>query len=100
MIKSVWFKSNYSTTTALIKITNDVFLASDSGALTGAIFIDFKRAFDLDDIYILSDKLYPIGLSRNTLLWFSSYLLNRKQCDVIQGCRLHLFTKQRRVPHG
>ena len=81
------FRPNYSTTTALVKLTNDIFSASDSGDLTGAIFIDLKKAFDLVDHYLLLDKLYAIGFSQNVLLWFNSYFHNRKQCVVLQGCK-------------
>ena len=81
------FRPNYSTTTALVKLTNDIFSASDSGDLTGAIFIDLKKAFDVVDHYLLLDKLYAIGFSQNVLLWFNSYFHNRKQCVVLQGCK-------------
>lgn len=46
---------NYSTTSALLKLTNDVYTALDSGDLTGAIFINLKKAFDLVDHYLLLD---------------------------------------------
>ena len=55
------FRPNHSTTTALLKFTNDVFSASDTGNLTGAIFIDLKNAFDFVDHYLLLDKLYAVG---------------------------------------
>ena len=53
--------------------------------LTGAIFVDLSKAFDLVDHYLLLDKLYSAGLSGSALLWFNSYLHNRKQCVVTQG---------------
>ena len=71
------FRPNYSTTTALVKLT-DIFSASDSGDLTVAIFIYLKKAFDLVDHYLLLDKLHAIGFSQNVLLWFNSYFHNRK----------------------
>lgn len=46
------FRPNYSTTSALLKLTNDVYSALDSGDLIGAIFIDLKKAFDLVDHYL------------------------------------------------
>ena len=94
------FRPNYSTTTALDKLTNDIFSASDSGDLTGAIFIDLKKAFDVVDHYLLLDKLYAIGFSQNVLLWFNSYFHNRKQCVVLQGCKSVFFVQQRGVPQG
>ncbi len=41
------FRLNYTTTSALLKLTNDVYYSElDSGDLIGAIFIDPKKAFD------------------------------------------------------
>ena len=62
------FRPNHSTTTALLKFTSDVFTASEDGKLTGAIFLDLTKAFDVVDHYLLLDKLYSIGLSQNNLL--------------------------------
>ena len=74
--------------------------ASGNNNLTGAIFIDLTKAFDLVNHYLLLDKLYAIGLSRNALLWFNSYLHNRKQCVVIQGSKSDLAVQERGVPQG
>ena len=94
------FRSNHSTTTALLKLTNDIYSSSGNSELTGAIFIDLTKAFDLVDHYLLLDKLYSIGMSRNSLLWFNSYLHNRKQCVVIQGSASDLAVQERGVPQG
>ena len=94
------FRPNHSTTTALVKLTNDIFSASDTGNLTGAIFIDLKKAFDLVDHYLLLDKLHAIGFSQNVLLWFNSYLHNRKQCVVLKGCMSDFFVQEKGVPQG
>jgi len=94
------FRSNHSTTTALLKFTNDVFSASDNGKLTGAIFLDLTKAFDLVDHYLLLDKLYAIGFSKNTILWFNSYLHNRKQCVVLNGNKSDFLVQQSGVPQG
>ncbi len=66
------FRPNFSTTTALLKFTNDVFSSFDKGQVTGAIFIDLSKAFDMVNHYLL-DKLSSIGLTRNALLWFNAY---------------------------
>ena len=63
------FQPNYSTTTALLKFTDDIQSAADSNMPTGAISIDLSKAFDMVDHYLLSDKLYAIGLSTNYLLF-------------------------------
>lgn len=47
------FRSNHSTTTALLKLTTNIFSASNDSKLTGAIFIDLTKAFNLVDHYLL-----------------------------------------------
>lgn len=80
-----------------LKFTNDTLSASDRGHLTGAIFIDLTKAFDLVDHYLLLDKLHAIGLFQHALLWFNSYLHNRKQCIVLRGCKSDLLIQQNGV---
>lgn len=99
------FRPNYSTTTALLKSTNDVLLSSGKSLLTGAIFIDLSKAFDIVDHYLLLDKLHSIGLQRNALLWFNAYLHNRRQCvallpSVLQGNQSDYLIIEKGVPQG
>ncbi len=94
------FRPKHSTTTALLKFTNDVFSSFDKGQLTGAIFIDLSKAFDMVDHYLLLDKLYSIGLSQHALLWFSTYLHNRRQSVAFQGFQSDFLIVENGVPQG
>ena len=94
------FRPNFSTTTALLKFTSDVFSFCDRDQLTGAIFIDLSKAFDLVDHYLLLDKLHSIGFSRNALLWFNAYLHNRRQCVSIQGSQSDYLIVDKGIPQG
>ena len=94
------FRQYFSTTTALLKFTNDLQLSSGNGLLTGAIFIDLSKAFDVVDHYLLLDKLYSIGLQRNALLWFNAYLHNRRQCVALQGIQSDYMIVEKGVPQG
>ena len=47
--------------------------------MVGVVMVDFKKAFDLADHNLLLKKLKHYRLSDETLIWFSSYLLGRKQ---------------------
>ena len=51
----------------------------DKGDIIGALFLDFRKAFDLVDHRILLDKLSLYNFSNSSLNWFESYLHNRKQ---------------------
>lgn len=94
------FRPGYSTTTALLKFTNDVFSSLDQSQYTGAIFLDLSKAFDLVDHYLLLDKLKSIGLSRKALLWFNAYLHNRRQFVSFKGTQSQNCIVEKGVPQG
>ena len=94
------FRSNFSTTTALLKFTNDITSSSDNNMLTGAIFIDLTKAFDMVDHYLLLDKLHAIGLSESSLLWFNSYLHHRYQCVSLHGTQSDFMLMEKGIPQG
>ncbi|XDV21785.1 hypothetical protein PO909_026805, partial [Leuciscus waleckii] len=94
------FRPSHSTTTALLKFTNDILSAADSNMLTGAIFIDLSKAFDMVDHYLLLDKLYAIGLSSNSLLYLNSFLHNRSQCVSFLGSQSDFKIIDKDVPQG
>lgn len=64
------FRKHFSTSSALLNFTNDIFHNFDNSMCTGAIFLDLTKAFDLVDHYLLLDKLHAMGLDRSSLLWF------------------------------
>ena len=47
--------------------------------MTGAVFIDLKKAFDLVDHYCLFLKLEHYGIRRQRYDWFANYLAERSQ---------------------
>ncbi len=59
--------------------------AINNDSLIGVVMVDFKKAFDLVDHSILLKKLKHYTLSDQTISWFSSYLLNRKQTVSINN---------------
>ena len=57
----------------------------DNGLMTGAVFLDFKKAFDSVDHSLLLDKLYNLGILDREHEWFANYLNGRKQIVDYHG---------------
>ncbi len=94
------FRPNFSTTTALMKFNNDLFTSFEKCQPIGAIFIDLSKAFDLMDHYLLLDKLHSLGFDQNSLLWFNSYLHNRRQSVSFQSSNSDYLVIDKGVPQG
>ena len=69
----------YSTSHALINITENIRKALDDGNIGYGVFVDFQKAFDTVDHHILLAKLNYYGISGVSNDWFKSYLSNRHQ---------------------
>ncbi len=65
------FRPHHSTETALVKITNDLLLASDQGYILLLVLLDLSAAFDTIDHDILIDRLQNYtGIHGKALIWF------------------------------
>ena len=73
------FRKNNSTSFALIDITEKIEETIDNIKYGCGIFIDLCKAFDTVNHEILLKKLEHYGIRGNALIWFKSYLANRKQ---------------------
>ena len=74
------FRPHHSTESILIKMTDEL-EAMDQGLFTGAtVFLDLRKAFDVVNHDLLVAKLQMYGCSSSALLWFKSYLSDRRQC--------------------
>uniref|UniRef100_A0A3Q2WT37 Reverse transcriptase domain-containing protein n=1 Tax=Haplochromis burtoni TaxID=8153 RepID=A0A3Q2WT37_HAPBU len=73
------FRSCHSTETSLVKITNDLLLAADSGLISILILLDLTAAFDTIFHCILFHRLASIGINGTALTWFTCYLSGRSQ---------------------
>ena len=79
-------RKSHSTETALIPLVDQLLLNLDNDKATGLVFIDYKKAFDLIDLLLLS-KLKAFGVSENHLPPFCDYLSGRSQYVNVEGCR-------------
>lgn len=74
------FRPNHSTTTALLKITDDIRHAMDKSNLSILTLFDFSKAFDCVYYPLLLMKLKKYGFSDRCVDWVGSYLSGRRQC--------------------
>ena len=74
------FRTGHSTTTCLLKLTEDIRIGMDEGKATGILAIDLSKAFDAIDHTILIKKLQNIGINGHLLTFIQEYLKNRIQC--------------------
>ena len=72
----------------------------DNNSVTGHIFADFKKAFDLVDHEIMIQKLQIYGLDENSLKLLKSYLSDRKQRTVIGNAYSSSQSLLHGVPQG
>ena len=73
------FRKGYSTSTALLSVTNEWLCNIDKGLINGVLFLDLKKAFDTVNHDILIEKLKLYGFQKQSLSWCESYLKDRKQ---------------------
>ena len=64
---------------AIVRLVDKIFDSFEKEQFTLGVFIDLPKAFDTVDHSILLKKLKLFGVTDKNLLWFQSYLSNRKQ---------------------
>ena len=80
------FRPGRSTDVALTQFTENILDKLDNGLVTGAVFLDLKKAFDTVNHELLLSKLKSVGLDTSTVGWFESYLCNREQVVLVNNC--------------
>ena len=94
------FRQQYSTSHALINITENIRKALDDGNIGCGVFVDLQKAFDTVDHQILLAKLNHYGIRGVSNDWFKSYLSNRSQYVSINGYESGLVALNCGVPQG
>ena len=93
-------RSRHSCHTALSAMCDMWLSAINHSEIVGAVFLDFKKAFDLVDHAILQQKL-PVYLNNSSLIpFFQSYLSDRSQYVCANGKLSAVSTIQSGVPQG
>ena len=79
------FRSGRSTLTQLLAHVNDVLTGWCSGIDSDCIYLDYAKAFDKVDHALLIKKLELYSINPILLKWIESFLMQRKQCVVVNG---------------
>ena len=80
-----------STITNLILFTNSIFSSFDRNNQLDAIYLDFRKAFDL-----INHKILLLKLKK----WLENYLSNRNSYVQIKGTKSRKFMAPSGVPQG
>ncbi len=95
------FRPLHNTETALVKITNDLLLASDKGCISLVVLLDLSAAFNTIDHDILLDRLENYtGIQGQALRWFRSCLSDRYHFVYLNGEASQLSPVKYGVPQG
>ena len=95
------FRSAHSTETALLRVTNDLLMAADSGSPSLLILLDLTAAFDTVDHTILLKRLHNTAkITDHALQWFKSYLSDRTEHIALGGCESRTLPVTCGVPQG
>lgn len=94
------FYPKRSVSTNLVHFVSKCIRNMDSGFQTDAIYTDFKSAFDRVDHNILLKRLEMLGISSDLVVWFKTYLTDRKLCVKIGSEASDTFTNLSGVPQG
>ena len=82
------YKPFHGCETALVRVCNDILVTIDKRHCVMLLLLDLSAAFDTVDHDILLTRLHSkYSISGTALEWFRSYLTNRSQFELIEGCR-------------
>ena len=79
------FRKLFSTTTAVLDVSENILEQLDKNNFVGAVLIDLKKAFDTVDHKILLKKLWCYGFQNQSFDWFESYLTDRQQLALVNN---------------
>lgn len=95
------YKKYHSTETLLVRVVNDLLIASDENTATVVMLLDLSAAFDtVDHTKLLHILRYEIGLCGKVLVWFKNFLVGRSQRIRINGFESEEIIIKFGVPQG
>jgi hypothetical protein len=94
------FSQKRSTKHAVTILMDDIRTSMDNQQLTGAVFLDLRKAFNTVNHACLFNKLPSYGINDVELMWVSSYLFARTQVVNFKGTFSEENYITHRVPQG
>ena len=94
------FRKGHSTTTALLRVRDDIRYAMKRKEVTLMVLADFSKAFDTISFSATIVKFYKLGFSKPFLKWLLSYLSGRSQFVQIDDRKSSYQSSQYGVPQG
>ena len=94
------YRKNMNTTQAVLKFISDTLPVFNYKLYSGAIFVDYSKAFDTVPHDLLLKKLHRYGVRGITLRLIKSYLLNRQHFTSVNGIFSDIKTINTGVPQG
>ena len=80
------FRNGRGTINRVFKLVGDIHTSLNANKKKVlAVYIDFKKAFDMISHVILIKKLETFGFEKSVINWFRSYLSERKQHTIANG---------------
>ena len=98
--KQFGFQKQHSTQHAIVDLKECLLKNAENGLISGALFLDMRKAFDSVKHDILINKLEHYGIRGTALKLFKSYLTNRKQYTTVKGTNSDKDTVSSGVPQG
>ena len=94
------FLPKHSTVTQLCFLLHQWRTALDNGEHIQTAFLDLSKAYDRVPIPALLSKLSNVGISSNSLQWFSSFLTDRTQCVKVDSVQSTWRKPKSGIPQG
>lgn len=84
----------------LLETTTFIANALENRSQVDIVYLDFEKAFDGVNHFLLVRKLLSAGLSRNTLLWLYSFITERTNFVRLSGAISGKYSPSSGVPAG
>ena len=95
------YTANHSTETALLKVTNDIFMALNKRHCVFLVLLDLSAAFDTIDRDMFLQRLATeYAITGEVVTWMRSYLVNREQNISINNTLSDKITLDFGFPQG